>query len=490
MASSSKSGSKYASKSGSSAIPSINIKWSEFNPELIGFSKPVHKKDGSRDVYLSYGADRANIIIESPRVSVKFINKNEPKVEEGAAKVEGKANYSISISSENEEFYSVLGTKLNEVLVRKGVENGSAWFGKEQEQELVEDMYVPVFKKKEGSDYAPLLTLKFYESNLEGMFIDKNNVRIENPVPEELLSRDTTVNTIFKLSRINLTDKAFRVRAELVRCRVIEKSTSSSRVGEDISKIDVSSLKLGKVDVMQSGGKRTFVVNGSRSLCLRLSGVKLAPYKIEYVDETNGNISYSVQVVLDNPELLKFIKDLDDVIMKELTARSVEFYGKKKSMLQVKNKFISQPYYSKKVKAEIAEGRTPQYPPTLKIKLMRNKEDTAFNCEFVKADNTKFEGDVSALIPESKDKLFDLDITLRHIWFGKDGESVGWLLNRLVIDDSNVVSKNIRFSDEDEEDVDEDEGDEDIDADKTAGAVTKTNDSSEEEEDDAAEEDD
>lgn len=425
-----------------------NIKWSEFNSSNISFSKPSTRKDGTREVYLNYG--KGSIIVEAPKLMIKFFNAN-PNMKDAT-----KMNYSISVARDgsDSEFYKIFGTQLNEYLIGEAVKNSVAWFGKEMANELVEDIYKPLYKDaKEGTDYPPMLTLKFYDNQVADMFIDKDNQSIGQKTAkelEELLARDTYINAIFKISSINVSDKAFRPRAELVRCRIIERGTSS-RNGVDISTVDISSLKLGKPETLELGGKRTRLIGKTGSVCLKFKGVRLAPYPVESTND-KGETMYSINMVLESEEQQEFFRSLDTMIKKDLVARSVEFYGKKRTMVQVDGKYISQLHYSKKDRDEIAAGRKPMYPPTLKIKVLRNKENTDYaGLVQVKPDGSPFEGDINQVIPSNRDRLYEIDITCRHVWFGKDGESVGWMLNRIVIDDSGIVAGNIRFSDEDED---------------------------------------
>jgi hypothetical protein len=422
---------------------SQNTKWSSTDVSNITFSKPTTKKDGSREVYLSY--DKSKLIIEAPKVHVKFFNAN-PNLQDAS-----KMNYSISVACENPEFYEIFGTQLNSFIITEAVNNSSAWFGREKVREIIEDIYKPLYKEaKEGTDYPPMLTLKFYDNQVADMFIDKNNQPILAKDLAEVLARDTYINAIFKISSLNCTDTALRVRAELVRCRVIERG-SSIRAGINISELDMSALKLGKLETLDLGGKRTRLIGKSGAVCLRLKGIRLAPYPVLSVND-KGEKMYSVNMILENDEHFGFLKSLDAIIKKELASRSVEFYGKKRSPAQVEGKFISQLHYSKKDKEEIASGKNAQYPPALKIKVMRDKEDSKYiGLSAVKPDEKPFEGDINEVIPKNRDQTYDIDITCRHIWFGKDGDSVGWVLNRIVVDDSGVVSGNIRFSDEDED---------------------------------------
>lgn len=430
-----------------------NIKWNAFDVSQVGFSKPTNKKDGSRDIYLSY--DKTKAIIEAPKLMVKFFNANPNKSDAS------KMNYSISVACENPEFYEIFGNQLDNHLIGEAVKNSSAWFGKEKDNDIIEDIYKPIYKKaKEGTDYPPMLTLKFYDNQVADMFIDKNNQAVQAKDLENLLARDTYINAIFKISVINCTDAAMTVRAELVRCRIIEKG-SSTRAGVDISTIDISSLKLGKVEQHKKGGKFTRLVGKNGAIVLKFKDVRLAPYPVHSIND-KGEEMHAVNMVLESPEHQDFFKSIDTLIKKELTSRSVDFYGKKRTAAQVEGKYISQLRYSKKDSTEIAAGKSPQYPPTLKIKVMVDNEDHTkyIGLATVKADGTPFEGDINTVIPLSREKTFEIDVTCRHIWFGKDGESVGWVLNRIVVDENSVVAGNIRFSDEDDGD-DNVSGDED-----------------------------
>jgi hypothetical protein len=436
-----------------------NVKWNEFDVSQIGFSKPANKKDGSRDIYLSY--DKTKAIIEAPKLMVKFFNANPNKSDAS------KMNYSISVACENPEFYEIFGNQLDNYLIGEAVKNSSAWFGKEKDNDIIEDIYKPIYKKaKEGTDYPPMLTLKFYDNQVKDMFIDKQNQPVEAKDLEALLSRDTYINAIFKISVINCSDAAMTTRAELVRCRIIEKG-SSTRAGVDFSTIDVSSLKLGKVEQHKKGGKFTRLVGKSGAITLKFKDVRLAPYPVHSVND-KGEEMHAVNMVLETQQHQDFFKAIDTLVKKELTSRSVDFYGKKRTAAQVEGKYISQLRYSKKDSVEIAAGKAPQYPPNLKIKVMVDNEDHTkyVGLTVVKPDGTPFEGDINTIIPQSREKTFEVDITCRHIWFGKDGESIGWVLNRIVVDENSVVAGNIRFSDEDD-------GDEDVSGDDYASGDAK-----------------
>jgi hypothetical protein len=449
-----------------SVVPSQNVKWNAFDINKLNFSKPVNKKDGSRDLYLNYNDIKGKIIIEAPKLIVKFFNANPNKSDAS------KMNYSISVACENPEFYEIFGNQLDSHLIESAVTNSSAWFGKDKDSDIITDIYYPFYKKaKEGTSYPPMMTLKFYDNQVADMFIDKNNQPIEAKDLETVLVRDTYINAIFKLSAVNCTDSAMRVNAELVRCRIIEKG-SSTRVGVDISTIDVSSLKLGKVELHKKGGKFTRLIGKNGAITIKFKDVRLAPYPVHSVND-KGEEMHGISVILESQDQQEFFKSVDTLIKKELTSRSVEFYGKKRTAAQVDGKYINQSRYSKKDAAEIAAGKQPQYPPSLRVKVMvDNDEHTkCVGITVVKADGTPFEGDINEIIPVSREKTFEIDITCRHIWFGKDGESVGWVLNRIVVDENSVVASNIRFSDEDECDVSGDDQSDEAGQGKTADAA-------------------
>jgi hypothetical protein len=423
------------------AVVVPTIKWSVFDVSKIGFSKASPpKKDGSREVYLSF--DKSKIHIESPKLKIKFFNANANMTDAS------KMNYSISVSSENQEFYAKFGAELDTFIINAATANSREWFGSEQEHEIITDIYIPTYKpSKVGTDYDPMLTLKFYDNQIADMFIDKDNNPVRAVKLEELLARETDINCIFKLSSINCGEKAIRVRMELVRCRIIEHGTSV-KVGVPYTTIDIPALKLGNLNTTKDGGKRARLIGKNGAVCLRFTGVKLGPFPVHSQNE-KGEDMYGVNMILDQPEHCEFFALLDDQIKKELVSRSEEFYGKKRSAAQVKKSYISQIRLSKKDLEAVATGAAAQYPPYLKIKVMRNTDNTAYaNLVAVKPDGTPFTGDINEVIPKSRDKLFDIDITCRHIWFGKDGESVGWGLSRIVVDENSVVASKIKFSDE------------------------------------------
>ena len=136
------------------------------------------------------------------------------------------------------------------------------------------------------------------------------------------------------------------------------------------SEFTVDAINFSEMRKNQRGGKSVYMSTGSNSnnkVIVELPKMR-APFGLgEFVDQTSGRTTYSVNLSLDNNEdLLKTLKELDDAIVKTVAKNSSAWLGKKHSETVVRDAL-----YSPIVK----EPSDPKYAPTIKLKVLTDSND-------------------------------------------------------------------------------------------------------------------
>jgi hypothetical protein len=133
------------------------------------------------------------------------------------------------------------------------------------------------------------------------------------------------------------------------------------------TEFDANAINFSDVRKNQLGGKAVYLSNGNGKVMIELPKMR-APFGLgEFVDQSSGRTTYSINLSLDNNEdLQKKLRLLDDAIIKTVAKNSPAWLGKKHSEAVVRDAL-----YSPIVK----DPSDPKYAPTIKLKVQTDSND-------------------------------------------------------------------------------------------------------------------
>lgn len=467
-------------------IPAKTIRFSKKSIESKDYNFkriPITDKDGN-DIYLTTHVGQ-----------FRFCELKDRDNNEGSM-----FKASLECNTENndaKQFVEKLDVELGNYLVEMGVKNSVAWFGEEIDEEIMREYLKSIIYKPESYPASFGLTIYDYE-NKNLLLIEPDGTEIENPnLPEKLKSGYQGRLIIHLTSIIIKANKSIKIAIKIKTIGVTEHSEMTSSCS-DITTYEKGSLRLGEIEKKKdkdgklTGGKfTTGKVNGGR-IVFRVKDVSIAPFMFEQQDKTDkSKYSYSANIKLDNPEILEAIVNLQNDVKDELVKNSKDYYKKKLNSKLIDSKLKPFINYSKDDKEKIKNGEEPTYSPTIRV--MFGKYNNEFSAKAFDKDGKKLDTDMTDFLTlghsEKKcdsSRKYDMDISLKHVWFGSDDTTIRWDCYRVQL--ASTVSKpKIRFGDnaksekaggsDDDSDANEDDSEPDSDANAKDGADPKKEDS-------------
>jgi hypothetical protein len=131
---------------------------------------------------------------------------------------------------------------------------------------------------------------------------------------------------------------------------------------------DPSALVFSEVKKNTSGGKTIYLKRDAdkHGAIFELPITRIPFGLSSYTDTKTGKTSYSVDISLDDPEMVKFFKSIENSVLDHVIARSDEVLGK------VYSREVAE---SALFKSCIRYGKEPgKYPPTLKLKVLTERD--------------------------------------------------------------------------------------------------------------------
>lgn len=185
-----------------------------------------------------------------------------------------------------------------------------------------------------------------------------------------------------------------------------------------LTALDVSNITFSTVRRNASGGK-TIYMNSKDSgrLELVLPAMRVPFGLSAYTDKNTGNISYSLNMSLDDPSVLEKLKSIETLVLDHVEKNSIEILGKAYSRDILRDVLF---------KSFIQYGKEPEkYAPTLKVKVY-TKKPTGFSARAfddqkreVSMEDVKKGSTVKALIDLNQvwavDNKFGVTIVLKQV---------------------------------------------------------------------------
>ena len=191
-----------------------------FDPTEVKFSNLDKTRKGGKIVYVSLGNDRrARVMMQTPNVSLPF--GVTPYTEASTGEIQ---SYSIDLSFRGhdadpkmEEFLAKMRA-LDEILIKQGVDNSTAYFGKAMSRDLVIEFYRKLVKDPNNPQYAPTMKCKVPVVSGEPttLFFDENRA----PTTIDTISKGCTVRMILELSSVWFVNKNYGATWKVVQCLV------------------------------------------------------------------------------------------------------------------------------------------------------------------------------------------------------------------------------------------------------------------------------
>lgn len=131
---------------------------------------------------------------------------------------------------------------------------------------------------------------------------------------------------------------------------------------KNISGFDASTFVFSGLRKNAKGGKMVYMnVPGNEKVFFELP-VTRSPFGLStYTDQNSGNVSYSLDVSLDDPSLVDCIKNIEEVVINHVSKNSEELLGRKYS-----DDVIRQALF----KSCIRVSKDGKYAPTMKLKVL------------------------------------------------------------------------------------------------------------------------
>jgi hypothetical protein len=153
------------------------------------------------------------------------------------------------------------------------------------------------------------------------------------------------------------------------------------------STFDLSNVKFSDLCKNKMGGKSVYIsYDQNKKFILQLPKTR-SPFGLsEFVDQSSGRSSYSVDVSLDNCEALQTqLRALDKAICKEIAKNSKAWLGKVHSEAVVTDALY---------KPIVRDPSDPKYSPTVKLKVLTDQKGNFVSRAF---DHKRNEVSISAL---------------------------------------------------------------------------------------------
>jgi Family of unknown function (DUF5871) len=200
------------------------LKFSEFEPTKINFAESKQNKAGGKIVYLSYGANKDRIYLQTPVVPLPF------GVSPYTDKVSGSIqSYSVDIAFRDldsnpdlQKFYNVIQS-LDNHLIATGVSKTVEWFGKAKSKDVIADNYRTLIKKPADIKYSDTFKVKIQwnrDSNtFESQFFKENREETDY----EYVIKNSTAKMLLELRSVWFVGQQFGVTFSLVQLGVVSR---------------------------------------------------------------------------------------------------------------------------------------------------------------------------------------------------------------------------------------------------------------------------
>tara|TARA_B100001093_G_scaffold470579_1_gene492154 strand:+ start:605 stop:2077 length:1473 start_codon:yes stop_codon:yes gene_type:complete len=404
-------------------------------------------KEQTKKIKLNYNDDI--ILIETSPLSVVFANSD----------TKWGLRYYFACSSNEPIFNDFISQDIKNRLCDLAIENLDdetttslidRYTEEDEEQRSIEDIVKNELWKNNLKN-GELIDFNFKQQKFKIVDVDGTLKEVDNldeyitPKPnknnKELYEIKNVVKFIFTIKTIDISDDVIKAgfHIECIQFRKEMSRRKNKIVPIGIDTFDYSNITINPELITDTYGNRYRYINydEGKTLCIELKGVKFAPFKIKDVDEETGKARYSVNITLDNPQYQEFLQGVDDKILSLLI--STIFNGKvdkkktKKLLTSGKNGYNSILYYSKKVREQIKNGETPEYPPTLRVKIPV-KDGEFSDTSFIDENNQIFQGDFIGFMEnkEIHNKLYDISFRCNTLLF-KDSVSVQWKATNIKI---------------------------------------------------------
>jgi hypothetical protein len=134
---------------------------------------------------------------------------------------------------------------------------------------------------------------------------------------------------------------------------------------DNLMSFDVSNFTFSALRKNMKGGKSVYInVNGTTGRkFFRLPECR-APFGLSsYTDNTSGNVSYTLNISLDDSTIVDKIREIEESVLKHVSSHSEEILGKKYNEDVIRQALF---------KSCVVESKDGKYAPTLKLKVMNN----------------------------------------------------------------------------------------------------------------------
>lgn len=132
---------------------------------------------------------------------------------------------------------------------------------------------------------------------------------------------------------------------------------------------DPSALVFSETKRNTSGGKTIYIRRGPNIPAIFELPILRAPFGLSsYTDTKTNKTSYSVDLSVEDPELLNFIKTMEEAALKHIMDNAVDCLGKVYSKEVIESALF---------KSCLRHGKEPgKYAPTLKLKVLTGRDDS------------------------------------------------------------------------------------------------------------------
>lgn len=209
---------------------------------------------------------------------------------------------------------------------------------------------------------------------------------------------------------------------------------------KNLNAFDANNITLSRLHRNAKGGKMLYVnVTGGSKVFFELPVLR-APFGLSsYTDQASGNVSYSLDVSLEDQETVAKIRQIENMILDHVTNNSEELLGRKYSEEVIKQALF---------KSCIRESKDGKYAPTLKLKVMHR--DGVFSVKAYDASKNPTEMDtlqkgqrVKTIVDLNQvwiiDNKFGISVRLKQVLMMPTTELTGCAFSDDFVD--NVVNE-------------------------------------------------
>ena len=181
--------------------------------------EPVAKnKAGGNIVYLKY-PDVKKMMIQTPYMVAPFGLSVFTDESTNSSKYTMDLSFRDINSDQKIKVFHDSISQLDEMMIKKAVENSKEWFGKKMSKEVVSELYRPLIKEsKDPSKYAATIKYKIRTNgdsfNVEAFDEDRNKFDLDD------FMAGSKARCIIELSSIWFVNKQFGCTFTLVQCQV------------------------------------------------------------------------------------------------------------------------------------------------------------------------------------------------------------------------------------------------------------------------------